>query len=305
VTAKTLTNVAHSVHQRLLNQAKSAQRPFSELFQNYVTERFLYRLGVSSHRNRFVLKGAVMLRAWGIPQARPTMDIDLLGRETLTQDEIRSAIKECLSLRVPDDGIEFDSARIAIQRIAENKDQPGWRLRFRGRLGNARFVLQIDCGFGDVIIPAPIEIEYPTLLDLPRPRIMAYTIESALAEKYESMVALDMANSRMKDFYDVWTMALGNKFDGERLCRAIKATFAQRNTSVPHEMPLAFSPTFYDNRTKQLQWRAFLRKGRFGNDSLELQEIAFKLAEFLMPPTLALATSHRFEAKWPAGGPWG
>lgn len=226
MTARKLTNVAQSVHQRLLNQAKSVHRPFSEFFQNYVTERFLYRLGVSPHRERFVLKGALMLRVWGVPQARPTTDIDLLGRKIFTRDEITSAIEECLSLEVPDDGIKFDRSSITADPIAEDKEHHGWRLRFRGRLGNARFVLQIDCGFGDVIVPGPVEIEYPALLDLPGPEILSYTIESTLAEKYQSMIVLDLANSRMKDFYDLWTLALGSKFDGERLSSAIKVRSA-------------------------------------------------------------------------------
>lgn len=304
MTARKLTNVAQSVHQRLLNQAKSAHRPFTEFFQNYISERFLYRLGVSPHRERFVLKGALMLRVWGVPQARPTTDIDLLGGKNFTRDEITSAIEECLSLEVPDDGIKFDRGSITANPIAEDKEHPGWRLRFRGRLGNARFVLQIDCGFGDVIIPGPVEIEYPALLDLPGPEIFSYTIESTLAEKYQSMIVLDLANSRMKDFYDLWTLALGSKFDGRRLSSAIKATFNRRNTPIPREIPLAFTSAFYDNRTKQLQWRAFIRKGRFGIENLELQEVTSKLEEFLVPPTWALAERGSFHGRWLPGGPW-
>jgi hypothetical protein len=232
------------------------------------------------------------------------MDIDLLGSHVLSQDGMVSAIADCLSVPVPEDGIQFDPRSLTADAIAKGDGYDGWRLRFRGRLGKARITLQIDCGFGDVIIPKPVRIEYPVLLSMPVPSLLAYTAESTIAEKYQAMVFLDLANSRMKDFFDLWTLARGFTFEGERLCRALKATFNRRRTPIPEGPPVAFTAAFFENRAKQVQWSAFLRKGQLSVETPQFGQVVSLLREFLMPPTQALAQGVSFDGHWSAGGPW-
>jgi hypothetical protein len=213
------------VHERLLAQAKKGNRPFNELLQHYAIERFLFRLGMSPHAEKLLLKGALLLRVWKIPMARPTMDIDVLGRNAGALDALVSILRDCMTLSVEDDGMRYDPDSVVTEAITLDADYQGWRIRFTSTLGNARVPMQVDVGVGDAVYPAPIWIEYPVLLDQPAPRLLAYAPETAIAEKYQAMVELDMANSRMKDFHDIWTLANNLQFAGERLGEAIRRTF--------------------------------------------------------------------------------
>jgi len=220
VTRRPVVDTAASVRQRLLNIARDKDRPFNEVLQYFAMERFLYRLGKSDHGRKFILKGALMLVAWEAPLARSTKDIDLLGRMKNTIEDVVDPIKAACSLEViPDpDGLLFDVKSVVGQRIAEEADYEGVRVRFRGNLGNARITMQVDVGFGDVIVPGPDEVDYPTLLDLPAPRLLGYSRESAIAEKFEAMVKRGILNSRMKDFFDIWLLSRQFEFNG-RPCR--------------------------------------------------------------------------------------
>jgi len=304
VTRRGPTNVAHSAHQRLLAQARDTGKPFNELLQHYAIERFLYRLGRSPHAEELLLKGALLLRVWDIPMARPTMDIDVLGRTRGTAEVLVPIIRECMVMKVPDDGMEFDARSITTQAITLDDDYQGWRIRFRGGLGKARVVLQVDVGIGDVVYPSPIWIDYPTLLHQPAPRLLVYPPESAIAEKYQAMVELDKANSRMKDFHDLWTLARHLNFQGSILSESIRRTFERRKTSLPDAAPLALTPDFYEDKQKQTQWRAFLEKGLRSETRLNLGAVAGDLRRFLMPPTEALNRGAPFTLKWKQGGPW-
>lgn len=301
---RTPTNVSHSVHERLLAQAKKENRPFNELLQHYAIERFLFRLGKSPHAEKLLLKGALLLRVWKIPMARPTMDIDVLGRNAGALDALVSILRDCITLPVEEDGMRYDPDSIATEAITLDADYQGWRIRFRSALGNARVPMQVDVGVGDAVYPAPIWIEYPVLLDQPAPRLLAYTPETAIAEKYQAMVELDMANSRMKDFHDIWTLANNLEFVGEHLGEAIRRTFERRVTPLPSSAPTALTADFYDEESKQTQWRAFLSKGNLADDAESLAGVAATLREFLIPITEAITSGKSNKMQWPPRGPW-
>ena len=192
-------NLAATIHQRLLNLARSENRPLNELLQYFAIVRFLFRLGQTKYRQVFVLKGAQMLRVWNAPAVRPTMDIDLLGKVENNLENLEEIVRECCLVEV-DDGVIFDAASVNAETIRKDGEYQGIRIFARGLLGNIKLNLQIDVGFGDAIIPAPVEIELPQLLDLGKPVLLGYTPESAIAEKFQAMVVLDMVNTCMKHF---------------------------------------------------------------------------------------------------------
>ena len=299
------THVAASVHARLLNRAKAEGRPFHELLQYYAMERLLYRLSRSEHADRFVLKGALMLQFWGGPLARATKNIDLLGRSMLPVAELVEVVRGFVAIAVDDDGLSFDPAQVTGEEIRLAAHYDGVRIRCAARLGNARVTIQVDVGFGDVVTPGAQEIEYPTLLDFEAPRLLGYTPETAVAEKLEAMVVLDMANSRMKDFLDIWILAQGRPFAGEVLAQAIEATFRRRRTALPESTPLALTPAFHSAAAKQAQWRGYLRKGRIQGVVPDLDGVAAHIESFVLPVVAALAAGHAFTRRWPPGGPWG
>jgi len=199
-------NIAASVHQRLLNKAKDSNHPFNEILQYFTIERFIYRLSKSPHAEKFILKGALMFIAWNTSLSRPTKDIDLLGRINNSVEEIVSVVTDVCEQDVESDGISFDTDTISAMRITEDTDYEGVRVRVQGTLGTIRLSLQIDTGFGDVIVPKASKIVYPTILDFPAPKLKGYSMESTIAEKFQAMVKLGILNSRMKDFYDVWLL---------------------------------------------------------------------------------------------------
>ena len=301
---KPITNMAASVHARLLKRAKAEGRPFNELLQYYAMERFLYRLSRSTYADRFVLKGALMLQFWGGPLSRATKDIDLLGRPTASVSELVAIVRACIEVDVEDDGLLFDPASVTGEdiRLAANYD--GARVRCAGILGNARIALQIDVGFGDIVTPREQAIEYPSLLDLIPPRLLGYTPETAIAEKFQALVVLDMANTRMKDFLDIWVLAQGREFSGAVLAQALDATFRRRRTALPTTTPVALTPPFHSAPAKQAQWRAYLRKGRVQGSVPTLAEVAAQIDRFLMPAVEALVAGAGFDGQWPPSGPW-
>jgi hypothetical protein len=300
---KPVSNVAASVHQRLLNQAREANRPFNELLQYYSMERFLYRLSKSPYADKFVLKGALMLVAWQAPVTRPTMDIDFLGKLKNDPDAISRAMAEVCRVELPADGVVFDPSSITTTRIAQDANYAGVRVKVRGYLGNARLALQIDVGFGDAVVPKPAAVTYPTLLPFPAPKLRGYTRESAVAEKFEAMTKLGMLNSRIKDFYDIWLLAHQFDFKGAILAKAIRRTFETRGTLIDPKT-VAFTKEFADDPAKKVQWRAFLRRNRLKDAPEELGEVVGFIANFLLPTALAPTEGPDFTAQWRAPGPW-
>ncbi len=249
-------NVGASVRQRLLNKARETGRPFSEVLQYFAIERFLYRLSMSEHAEKFVLKGALMLTAWKAPLLRPTMDIDLLGTTGNDIGSMAAIVRQiCAGHVEPEDGLVFDAATVQGERIAEAAEYEGVRIRFRATLDAARIQMQLDIGFGDVVVPEAALTTYPTIFDQPAPHLLAYSKETAIAEKFEAMVKLGELNSRMKDFFDVWLLSRSFDFDGPRLCEAIDKTFKRRGTLLPDGEPVALTAEFSGNPEKRAQWQ--------------------------------------------------
>ncbi|PXF60077.1 MAG: nucleotidyl transferase AbiEii/AbiGii toxin family protein [Deltaproteobacteria bacterium] len=294
-------NMSASVRQRLLNRARSDHRPFNELLQYYAMERFLYRLSQSVHVDRFILKGALMLRVWRSPELRPTMDIDMLGRTSNEEADIVAQIQEILTVDVETDGLAFDPDSIQAERITEDADYEGIRIRFLGTLGSAKINMQIDIGFGDVVYPEPEESDLPTMLNSPAPRLLCYSRESSIAEKLEAMVKLGVLNSRMKDFYDIWLLSRQFDFDGAKLAEAIRLTFERRGTELHAEID-AFTEPFIE--AKQTQWVAFRKRLGQNHVPVSFREIAASVDSFLSPIVVVLSSGRPIPTNWAAPGPW-
>jgi predicted nucleotidyltransferase component of viral defense system len=297
-------NLAASVRQRLTQIARDNGEDFHLVLTRYGLERLLYRLTRSPHAETFVLKGACLFQLWSDQPHRPTRDLDLLGRGEGTIEHFETIFRQVCEQPVEADGLEFLSDRVRGMSIKDEDQYQGIRLRVDARLANARLPLQVDVGFGDAITPGPIEIEYPTLLDFPSPSLRAYPRETVIAEKFQAMVVLGMANSRMKDFFDLWTLAREYAFDGATLRAALQATFARRQTTPPTSPPLALTSVFALDKPKQTQWRAFLRKGKLANELTALPDVIGLLEPFLMPPTQAISAGRPFSDQWLPGGPW-
>lgn len=296
-------DVGASVRQRLLNQSREQGRPFQELLQYFAMERFLYRLSKSPSSSRFVLKGALLLTAWRAPQSRPTIDIDLAGTTSNELDHIADLIGEVCQVVAEPDGVEFNRASIEASRIKEDADYEGVRVRFHATLAKARIPMQIDIGFGDVIVPGPTEVEYPTLLDFPAPLLRAYPKEAVIAEKLEALTKLGLLNSRMKDYYDLALLSRMYVFEGENLIEAIVATFARRGTSIEAE-PVGLTVAFYADPARAIQWRAFVRRSRFTQELGDLEKLVAEVRRFAFPILKAAIGQRPFRVRWQAGGPW-
>jgi hypothetical protein len=278
-------------------------RPFNELLQYFAMERFLYRLSKSPHAEKFILKGALMLTVWEAVHSRPTMVIDVLGQIDNSIETIVSVTKDICHQDVETDGIVFDATSVEGERITEDADYEGVRVRFRGNLGAARITMQLDVGFGDVVIPAIELADYPTILDFPAPCLSGYSKESTVAEKLEAMVKLGILNSRMKDFFDIWFLSCKFDFVSQTLMEATKKTFAIRETDIPSE-PIALTRTFAEDTAKSAQWRGFIRKNRITDIPEDFDDIITAIANFLKPIVVSLSEDGIFMATWKAPGPW-
>ena len=273
-------DIGASVRARLLTLAREKGQVFDLLLTRYATERLLYRLSTTPHRDRFVLKGAMLMTTWFDDPHRPTRDVDFLGYGDPAPEPMLAVFREICAIE-ENDGIIFDVDALRVELIREELEYGGLRLRTTARLAGARITIVIDIGFGDAIEPGVEEISLPVLLDLPAPHLHAYARETVIAEKFQAMVALGLANSRMKDYYDIWMLSRSYAFDGERLSRALAATFERRGTAVPEEVPDALTQAFATDATKQRQWGAFMRV--LAADVPSLETIVNDLAGFLMP----------------------
>lgn len=295
-------NLPASIHDRLANQARERGRPINELLQYYAIERFLYRLSQSRYAEQFILKGALLFRVWGLPAFRPTRDIDLLGYADNEVDNLVAIIQNVCELEVIDDGIRFDPTSVTGERIREDAEYEGVRLRFSGLLGKACLHLQVDVGFGDVVSPAPVAKTYPAILPMPAPELRSYPPETVIAEKLQAMVYLGSVNSRMKDFYDLWIFLEQFEFKGEVLQDAILQTFEHRGTEIPAVGPAAFSAQFAQE--KQVQWAAFLKTSISADVPEQMEAVLARLREFIPPVFEHILAGRKFRKSWKTGGPW-
>jgi len=295
-------NLGVSARDRLTRMARENRENAQLLMTRYAIERVLYRLGVSRHRERFILKGAMLFSVWTPLPYRATGDLDLLGYGDSAPDALAAIFSEILATAVEDDGVLFKLETLRVEPAREEDEYSGARLNLVAELAGARLPIKIDIGFGDIITPGPLEIVFPSLLNLPSPTLRAYPPETVVAEKFQAMVALGAINTRMKDFFDLWAMAVGFEFDGEVLSEAIAATFTRRETPIPMEPPIALSADFA--KEKQAQWLAFLKRTEIASAPDSLAEAQKRISAFLMPPVLAIARAQSFKLRWRLGRGW-
>jgi hypothetical protein len=294
-----------SVRARLLTKAKAEQQDFNLVLTRYALERLLYRLSRSRHAERFLLKGALLFDLWFDIPHRPTRDADLLGLGPAELLALETVFRELCAVTVdPDDGIRFQADTVRAEEIRKDANYGGIRLTLVGLLASARCPVQVDVGFGDAVTPAPELVDYPTMLpELPGPRLRAYPRYTVVAEKLEALVLLGIANSRMKDYFDLWVLARYSDLDGETLRQAIRATFQRRATPIPEGVPFGLTEGFAEDPQKQTQWRAFLRKNAL--EPVALADVLERLRGFLMPPLAAAArVGQLWSSRWSPGSGW-
>lgn len=273
-------NIAASIRQRLLNEAKRRGASFDYVASLYARERFLARLEASPHSDRLILKGATVFALW-LQSHRTTRDLDFLGLGDFGLEEAAAVIREIVEVAM-DDGLRFDASTVCAEAIREESEYRGVRVHVSARLDTARIRVQIDIAIGDVVTPPPKVAELPAILPhLPPPKVKVYPPETIVAEKLHAMVKLGIANSRMKDFFDVYVLASGREFDGALLTKAVTRTFRRRRTAIPHE-PFALTEDFYRDRQKQTQWRAFVAKAGLEAPA-DFVVIGRRLRAFLLP----------------------
>ena len=300
--SKNIKNLSASVHERLLNKAREDRRPFNELLQYFAIERFLYRWSKSPHAKKVILKGALMLRVWESNEFRSTKDIDMLAKNTSNDlYAMIQLVKDVTTVDIDADGLTFDADSVVAERITEDADYEGVRIRFKGKLGNAAINMQIDVGFGDIVYPAPTAKELPSMLNFPKAKLLCYSMESAIAEKFQAIFYLSDANSRMKDFFDVYTLSRQFDFDGILLGEAMRLTFEKRGTEIPSGANY-FRTEFIE--IKEKQWRAFRAKLGQVEVPESFQTVIEQISQFILPVCSAVNGNLTLPRIWRAPGPW-
>lgn len=297
-------DIAASVRDRLRNIARQKDTDYQLVLRRYAAERLLHRLGVSAYRDQFILKGAMLFTAWLGDPFRPTQDLDLLGCGDPETTSVGAVFAEICRTDVGDDGLVFAADGLSAEPIRAGGPYGGVRVRTRALLGTTRIPVQADIGFGDAIMPAPQEMEFPPLLAANGPHVKAYPKEAVVAEKLEAIVAIGRPNTRMKDFYDLFALARLFPFDGETLTAALRATFDRRGTTMPANRPVGLSPAFAEDPEKTRQWSAFVGRQSLQTDVPSLAVLVDEIAAFVMPPAQAASSGTTFDRHWPAGGGW-
>lgn len=300
-----IKNLPASIRQKLLNLAQERNDDFGLVLTKYGLERMLFRLSKSKYRDTFILKGALLFELWTKERYRATRDADFLATGDNSPERFIRIFQEISVLEAQDDGLRFDPKTVKAERIKEDADYEGVRVTLTAFLDKAQIPIQIDIGFGDAISPGPIESEYPTLLDLPSPRLLTYPRETVVSEKLEAMVKLGIANSRMKDFHDLRSLSKTFEFDGEALVDAVRATFEHRGTTLPDGgVPLAFTPEFYEDENKIKQWKAFCNKNKPRVKEIEFKALIDQLASFLAPVIQSARTGVPLDRRWTPTQQW-
>ncbi|MBC8228723.1 nucleotidyl transferase AbiEii/AbiGii toxin family protein [bacterium] len=277
-----IKNIAASNRAKLLNLSRESGQSFQELVQYFAMGRFLYRLSVSRFSDQFLLKGAMLLHALEVKHARATLDIDLLGWKVTSPESIGKIINSVIKQNVDPDGLEFMPESIDIFDITKTSGYIGCRVKFTGTLGSILIPMQIDIGFGDSIIPDPIQINTPVMLGYPSGKLQGYALETSIAEKIHAIFQLEILNSRMKDFYDIWFLSRNVQINKELLSKSIAGTFMNRGTVIAKDS-IVFTDKFRLNNDKQKQWSAFCRKRNIKNVPDKFHEIADEVMNFIKP----------------------
>ena len=300
------TNTEASIRARLLNRARTEGTEFQLYLVRYACERFLYRLGASTVRDHCILKGAGLLAVWMEEPFRATRDIDILAFEANDTEAIRAMMSVICNVPCPEDGLLFDIDTLDVSAIRAGQRYGGQRARILALLGTARITVQVDFGFGDAVTPGPEDARLPTLIaGLPEPFLRTYPKVSAIAEKFESMVHLEIRNSRMKDFYDIWALSETFAFDGFELQQAVERCFERRGTSWTAEIPDALKPEFYSDINLRSRWSDYGRQGGLLKPPpAAFEDIGDRMRSFFGPVRDAILSNKTFAGHWPAGGPW-
>lgn len=291
-------DIAASIRARLLNLAKERKEDFDFVLRNFVMQRVLYRLSISEHKEQFLLKGALLFWVWNEDFHRPTVDIDLLGYGANDVGMLTDLFRGVCTLE-SEDGLEFDAESIQGIEIKEDAKYQGVRITGFAYLTKAKICFQIDIGFGDAVTLEPEQVAVPSFLELPDPKIRVYPVYTVIAEKFQAMVELDLANSRIKDFYDIWIIASQMELEGNILQQAVTATFERRKTEFTDRSLNVFSDSFRSDPNKQMQWKAFLSKNRLVSD-LSFNELMQKLQDFLLPISECCAQEQSLSGLWSA-----
>lgn len=271
---------------RLLNITRQTEgQTYMQVLLRFIQERFLYRLSVSEYREHFFLKGGALLYAHERFNARPTMDMDFMGdRIDRDKENIKQAFQTICRVECPEDGVTFDSGDndITLEDITLEREYNGIRVHLTAHLDTIVQPVSMDVGFGDIIIPKPGDLDYPLLLeDLPEVNVAAYSLETVVAEKFQTMIDRAESNSRMKDFFDVYTILRSGKVDMAVVEEAVREVFANRGTAYMEGHPL-FEPAFVASVQRQVMWRAFLRKMKYPV-ALEFSEVMAEILPVLKP----------------------
>jgi predicted nucleotidyltransferase component of viral defense system len=303
MTREPAKNPAASIRARLLALAQSKGQDYQRVLGRYAIERFLYRLGNSTYRDRFAIKGATLFTLWTGDTHRPTKDLDLLGSGSSAIREVEETIRVICKVE-GNDGILFDGESVEGTRIKEEDEYEGVRVKFHAVLAGARIPMQVDIGFGDAVYPEPEFASFPVLLPMEPPVIRAYSREAAIAEKLNAMVVLDIRNSRMKDFYDIWFMANTWTFEMATLRDAIRASFERRGVGIPQDVPFALTEEFLGDPQKTRQWNAFVSRLYPGSESPSLEEVGVLLRAFLLPCILSVSAPESTAHYWTPSLHW-
>jgi predicted nucleotidyltransferase component of viral defense system len=296
-----------SIRGKLRNQARARGEDMLYVLSRYALERLLYRLGRSPYADQFVVKGAILFTLWRDRPYRPTRDLDLLGFGSEDANRIRRVFADLCALPLPvedPDGLLFQQDTVQVTSIRATQVYGGLRVALWCFLGETRIRVQVDIGFGDVVTPAAAYADFPSLIGLPSPHVRVYPPATVVAEKFEALVRLGAINSRVKDFYDLWTLAQERTFSGVVLGQAIRATFTRRDTPLPVSPPLALTEAFAADPAKLQLWQAFVSRGRLEPSALTLAATVELLSAFLMPPTQWLLAGESLDRQWAPGGPW-
>lgn len=291
-------SLAESIRFKLLRISKERGETFDRILTLYGIERFLYRLSKSKWKDKFILKGAMLFMIWQKIPHRPTKDVDFLGLVKNSIQNIQDIFTHICQIDVIDDGINFDPDSINCQNIQEANKYIGIRVKLNGILAKARIRIQFDIGFGDMIVPPPQSVELNSMLSFPCPNILTYSVYSVIAEKFHAMVKLGIANSRIKDFYDIWIILKNVNFSGAVLLESVIQTFNKRGDKFPKDVPFALTQSFANDQLKQKQWLAFIKKNKLSTDGYEFQFVIKDIRRLFSPMILAFKNRSKFYLKW-------
>lgn len=293
-----MTNNVASIKDKLRNQSIITGKTMQELFTIYGLERTIYRISISKYVENFTLKGGILLYAlFDKNYARVTTDIDFLAQKINNEiNYIKKIFEEIFSLKV-DDPLNFDLNTLLIIPITEFKKYHGVNVSITALLDRTKIPISIDIGFGDVIYPEKVKLNFPTVLSHENPKIFAYSLVSTVSEKFEAIVSLAYNNSRFKDFYDLYVLAKKLDFDGLELSEALRKTFYNRHTKI--DKIAAFEDNFVNESIRQSRWKSFVKKKKT-IIPVTLEEVIEEIKIFISPVLHSIKEDKVFTLKWNA-----